>query len=112
MDKKGEEGQCRTFPSKSCCFAVLKNFVGGALLCFRNFVVSKKLREEDITNFSQEVARFPVDPLMSHSTEIIVGETVNVSESVGYRRNFCIMGVGITILHRKFSVVTVPQNFV
>ena len=57
-----------------------------ALLCFRNFMVSKIfMREVDVTIFSQMVARIPFDTFMSHSTEVFVGETFNVSESLGYR---------------------------
>ena len=43
------------------------------------------LREDDITIFSQGVARIPLDTFMSHSTEVFLGETLNVSENLGHR---------------------------
>ena len=81
MDKKGGREAVSHFSIEKILPCSTGNIGRGALLCFRLFVVSKNFfRREDITNFSHQ---FPLDHLMSHSTEIFVGEHFNVSESVG-----------------------------
>ena len=60
--------------------------------------IETTLRVENNTISSRGLARFPVDSLMSHSTEMFVGETFNVPKKLGYRETLCIME-GITIFH-------------
>ena len=65
-----------------------RNFFWGNILCFRKCLVRKQ-----ITN-NRGLSSFCVGNFFSHSTEIFVGETFNVSEGSGYRETLCMMGGG------------------
>ena len=48
---------------------------------------------------------------MSHSTEVFLGEPLNVSEKSGYRKTLYIMGCYHDFLSNYLSI-TVPKSFV
>ena len=66
MDKMGGGREGHDFPSKNCCFTVLR---GGTLSYFRQFLVRKKIMKRRC------ISRFSVKNVLSHGAEKFRGGT-------------------------------------
>ena len=88
------------FLSKFFSLTVPKNLVGEPFCAvFQKISCSEKFMDKR----GGGVWRFSVEIFMSHGAEKFRGHPFNVSESLGYRKNLCLIG-GVTIFRRKFFV--------
>ena len=74
-------------------------------------LLDKMGEEGSVTIFCQVVARFPVEFLLSHSTNFFVGKPFKVPEKIGYREILCMMG-WYHVFPSKFFNLKVPQHFI
>ena len=95
-----EEGNITIFYKKNCCLTVPKILRRGTLLCFRNFLVSKKLMDKRGEG-RREYHDFPSKNVCLTVPKNFVGETVSVSLISGIER-FYASEIYLTILCRNF----------
>ena len=106
MDKRGEEGgrEYHDFPLKICCLTVPKKFVGEPFSVSENFWCRKMLAIKRVGG-GGGVSQFPVEFVLSHSTEKILGGTLRcfrkfrVSKNSMHRRGISRFSVGNFFSH-------------
>ena len=87
----------------------IENYPMGSLLCFRNFLVRKKVWKR--CRGAGEVSWFSIEHFSSQSAENFVGDPFNVSQNLGCRWTLCIRR-DITFFSLERFFPTVPRKIV